>query len=125
VYVSLALFPFENLIRIQRPGAGGRVMEYRELIFSLCIGLFSFFFVPGLRVALPGATFDHIQTVDHLQDDDPPITDGPPRQRDHISTTLVFFLGGCTFAEISALRKMRKASKGSPRSLARLQPQST
>jgi len=34
--------------------------------------------------------------------------------KDHVSTTIVFFLGGCTFTEIAALRKMKAGSKGEP-----------
>ncbi|KAL7412422.1 vacuolar protein sorting 33A [Mrakia frigida] len=58
---------------------------------------------------IPGATFDDIQTVEG--------SDAASRvngrlPKDHVSTTIVFFLGGCTFTEIAALRKMKEGSKG-------------
>lgn len=83
---------------------------------------------------IPGATFDDVQTVEGA--DVATRTNGReccPASRsslaatlfaqlscsistglakDHVATTIVFFLGGCTFTEIAALRKMREGSKG-------------
>jgi len=50
------------------------------------------------------------ETVDEVQASE----DGAPEQwnRKHTSTTVIFFLGGCTHAEISAIRFMASQDKG-------------
>ncbi|CDZ97750.1 Vacuolar sorting protein VPS33/slp1 (Sec1 family) [Phaffia rhodozyma] len=55
---------------------------------------------------VPGATFDEIQSADLHQ----PVQRRSPKEQ--TTTTIVFFLGGCTFTEIAALRKMAGSSKG-------------
>ncbi|KAF9969867.1 hypothetical protein BGZ73_007605 [Actinomortierella ambigua] len=55
---------------------------------------------------LPGRTFDEVQRID----------DGLPRSSKRLNgqprTSLVFFLGGCTYTEISAVRFLAKQDNG-------------
>jgi hypothetical protein len=48
--------------------------------------------------------------------------DEPGPMRDAMSTTVVFFLGGCTYTEIAALRWMNSQMKGTSRAWTQAHP---
>jgi len=59
---------------------------------------------------IPGETVDVVQKGD--EGESPLGTLAPPPPRDRATTTMVFFLGGCTYTEIATIRWMAKQTKG-------------
>lgn len=58
--------------------------------------------------AIPGATFDEVQKPDN----ETSIPQSGTKSADGTKTTIVFFNGGCTHTEISALRWLNSQTKG-------------
>ncbi|KIY46295.1 Sec1-like protein [Fistulina hepatica ATCC 64428] len=61
--------------------------------------------------AIPGKTFDIVQKPPRGAGPDVP-SKAPPFSKNHVTTTVVFFLGGCTYTEIAALRWVGRQNRG-------------
>ncbi|EJD52391.1 ATP binding protein [Auricularia subglabra TFB-10046 SS5] len=63
-------------------------------------------------VVFPGEVFDNVQAVDGQSENAAPSAVSVLLPREDTTTTVVFFLGGCTYTEIAALRWMAKQMRG-------------
>ncbi|KAH8835626.1 ATP binding protein [Flagelloscypha sp. PMI_526] len=60
--------------------------------------------------SIPGETFDVVQTG--TRDAGPSPLESLPSSRPRSTTTVVFFLGGCTYTELAAIRWLERQNKG-------------
>ncbi|KIK30043.1 hypothetical protein PISMIDRAFT_382286 [Pisolithus microcarpus 441] len=89
----------------------GTSMDAKKLYAHPIVGWKGFEDVLG---TLPGKTFDIPRSVNATTGTNPGTTlvPSPIRPHEQTSTTVVFFLGGCTYTEIAALRWVNRQHRG-------------
>ncbi|KIJ22178.1 hypothetical protein PAXINDRAFT_95594 [Paxillus involutus ATCC 200175] len=87
----------------------GKVSASKKLFAHPIVGWKGF---EDVMSAIPGQTFDIVQKVPAATASRAPSISSLLRPHEQTTTTVIFFLGGCTYTEIAALRWVSRQNRG-------------
>ncbi|KAF8841902.1 ATP binding protein [Paxillus ammoniavirescens] len=94
---------------VDTPDVKGKASASKKLFAHPIVGWKGF---EDVMSTIPGQTFDIVQKVPAATASRAPSISSLLRPHEQTTTTIVFFLGGCTYTEIAALRWVSRQNRG-------------